>query len=128
MQLAIRRQPFDGRDLGAPLHDGKREARKDTSSVDEHRAGAALTVVAALLGSGEAEIFAKSIEQGSPRPKLHAALDAIYAEGHLELRCQTPLGWLVSRLRFPLHCLTPKQRRATPKRPSPRLVPRLFGV
>ena len=52
VELAIRIQSFYCRDLGTVLHDRKSQARKDTLSVDEHRAGAALTLVATLLGSG----------------------------------------------------------------------------
>src|SRR5262249_37450114 len=93
-----------------------------------HRTGAALTVVAALFCSGETEIFAECIEQGGPRPEQHAALDAIYTHGHLELWRQAPLGWLVSLLRFSLHCLTPRWRRAVSKLPTLRLVPLAYSI
>src|SRR5207342_1380760 len=81
VEFAIRSKPFDGRDLGAVFHDGERQAGDDAPSIDEHRAGAALAVVATLLGSGEIEIFAERIEQGGPGPERDAPLDAIHPQG-----------------------------------------------
>lgn len=67
-------QLFDGRDFGAVLYDGKRQAGEHTSPIHPHRAGPALAVVATLLRSGEIEIFMESIEKGSPRPERQASL------------------------------------------------------
>ena len=36
-------------------------------AVDQHRAGAALAVIAALLGAGQVEMVAQRVEQGRPR-------------------------------------------------------------
>ena len=70
MQRAVRRQAFDGGDLRAVLHHRQREAGIDAPAVDQHRAGAALAVVAALLGAGEVEMVAQRVEQGRPRRDL----------------------------------------------------------
>jgi hypothetical protein len=62
MELACRRQTFDGGDLIVLVHDGQRETGIDALAVDKDGAGAALAVIAALLGSGEADVFAQGIE------------------------------------------------------------------
>ena len=49
------RQPFDGGDRPAGDIADRRLARQHRLSVDEHRAGAALALAAARLGTGEAE-------------------------------------------------------------------------
>ena len=77
MQRAVRRQAFDRGDLGAVLHDGQRQAGIDAPAVDQHRAGAALAVVAALLGAGQVEVVAQRVEQGRPRRDLELRLDAV---------------------------------------------------
>jgi hypothetical protein len=46
------------------VHDCKREARIYSSSFYYHRAGPALTVVAALFGAGQMESFSKHVQQG----------------------------------------------------------------
>jgi hypothetical protein len=56
------RQPLDGSDLRAILHHREREAGIDAAAVNQNGAGAALAVVAALLGSGEIEIKAQRVE------------------------------------------------------------------
>ena len=61
------RHAFDRQDVGAVVTDRKRKARIDPSSVDDDRAGAALAAVAALLGSGQMQAFAKKIEEGDTR-------------------------------------------------------------
>ena len=60
-------QPFDRGDLRAVQADGKRQTGIDAPAVDQHRAGAALAAVAALLGSGEIEPLAQQVEQGDAR-------------------------------------------------------------
>ena len=49
------------------MTDREGEAGIDPPSVDDDRTGAALAAVAALLGSGQIEMFAKKVEQGDPR-------------------------------------------------------------
>src|SRR5262249_42701737 len=91
-QLAVRGQAFNGRDLGAVLHDGKGQARDDAPAVDENGAGPALAVVAAFLGSGEIKIFAKCVEQSGPWPKGNAPLDAVDAKRDVALRWRRKLA------------------------------------
>jgi hypothetical protein len=63
MKLLGLAQSLDRGDPVAFVHDGERETRIDAHSVHEHRAGPALTVVASLLGAGQAEILTQSIEK-----------------------------------------------------------------
>ena len=72
-----RRQALDGGDFGAVLHHRERQAGIDPPPVHQHRAGAALAVVAALLGSGQIEMVAQRVEQGRPRRHLELPLDAV---------------------------------------------------
>ena len=63
--------------FGAVLHDGERQARIDPPAVDQHRAGAALAVIAALLRAGQVEMVAQRVEQGRPRRDIELRLDAV---------------------------------------------------
>src|SRR5438034_341502 len=45
------------------MHDGESQAGVDAPAVDQHRAGPALPVVAALLGARQVEMFAQRVEQ-----------------------------------------------------------------
>ncbi len=53
--------------LVALVHHRERQARIDAPAVDDHRAGAALAVVAALLGAGEMQMLAQRVEQRGAR-------------------------------------------------------------
>ena len=81
-------EPFDGGDLAAFMHDRECQAGVGRVAVDQHGAGAALAVIAALLGAGQVEAFAQGVEQlliiGSDSPTLaarhfEAAFDALDA-------------------------------------------------
>ena len=74
--LALR-ETFDRRDLRAVLHDREREARIDPPPVDQNGAGAALAVVAALLGAGEVEMETQRVEQRGPRRDGQLARDPV---------------------------------------------------
>ena len=52
-------EAFDGAYIGAVAGDGIRDAASDGCSVNQHRAGAAHTVLAAEMGAGEAERVAE---------------------------------------------------------------------
>ena len=56
-------QSLDGGDLGAVQRDGEREAAQRAAAVDQHGAGTALPVVAALLRSGQAQVLTQRVEQ-----------------------------------------------------------------
>ena len=62
---------------------GERQAGIDPPAVDEDRAGAALAVVAALLGAGQAQVLAQRVEQRRARIDLQAVLLAIDRQRHL---------------------------------------------
>ena len=51
--VAVGRQAFDGDDRGVLVRDGERQAAVDPTAVEQDRAGAALAVIAALLGAGD---------------------------------------------------------------------------
>ena len=61
------RQPFDGGDLVALMHDGKSQAGIHAAAVDVYRAGAALAVIAALLGAEHVQVFAECVQHRRPR-------------------------------------------------------------
>ncbi len=67
MKLVTLGETLDGRDVIALVHHGEGQAGIDPPAVDQHRAGAALAVVAAFLRTREADVFAQCIEQGRAR-------------------------------------------------------------
>ena len=71
-------EPLDRGDLRAVVGDREREAAVGAPPVDQDRARAALAVVAALLGAGEAEVLAQEVEQrgaGVDREPVLGAVD-----------------------------------------------------
>ena len=60
---AICGQPLDGDDLGVLMRDGEGEAAIDAPPVEQDGAGAALPMVAALLGAGDSEPLAQRVQQ-----------------------------------------------------------------
>ena len=105
MQRAVRRQSLDGGDLGAVLHDRQREAGIDPPPVDQHGAGAALAVIAALLGAGQIEMVAQRVEQGRPRRELELRLDAVDGQRY-GILCGTGIDALRLRLRVRAICIS----------------------
>ena len=73
VQVVGRAQPLDGGDAVALVHHRERQAGIDPPPVDDHRAGAALAVIAALLGAGEMQVLAQRVEQRGPRVELELA-------------------------------------------------------
>jgi hypothetical protein len=65
------------------MHDRQREAGINAPAVDDDRAGAALTVVAALLGAGEVEMLALCVEQGRSGIDVEIVSRAVNAQRHL---------------------------------------------
>lgn len=61
--VQIRSGALDGLDRGAVDRGGQCETTQHPFPVDGHRAGTAQPVIAALLGSGEAEPFAQQVQQ-----------------------------------------------------------------
>jgi hypothetical protein len=58
MRAASFRHALDGRDLAALEIEWHGEAGQEWFAVDEHAAGRALTQLTAMLGPGQAEVFA----------------------------------------------------------------------
>ena len=77
VQRAIGREAFDGGDLRAVLHDRERQAGIDAPAVNQHGAGAALAVIAALFCAGEVEMIAQCVEQRRPRRNREFGLGAV---------------------------------------------------
>jgi hypothetical protein len=63
MQHVAPRQPFDGGEGLAVVHCHQRQAGIDSPTFHQHRAGAALAVVAAFFGTGQLQMLAQDIEQ-----------------------------------------------------------------
>jgi hypothetical protein len=63
MQCLTVRETFDGGDLIAFVHHGKRKTRIDASPVHVHGTCTALPVVTALLGSRHPKLLSECIEQ-----------------------------------------------------------------
>ena len=64
--------------------DGEGEAGVDAAAVEEHGAGAALAVVAALFGAGEVEVLAQGVEQGGAGVERELVRFAVDLEGEVE--------------------------------------------
>ncbi len=76
-------ESLHGGDPGAVVGDGEQQAAVDAPPVDQDRAGAALAVVAALLGTGQAEVFPQQVQERDAvvhvelvRPPVHLQPDA----------------------------------------------------
>jgi hypothetical protein len=52
------------------VHHGQRQAGVDALAVEQHRAGAALAMVAALLGAGQVQVLAQRVEQRGARVQV----------------------------------------------------------
>src|SRR3954452_7016110 len=63
MQAAGGRQAFDGGHLAALALRCERQARQHALAVEQHRAGAARALVAAVLRAGQVELVAQCIEE-----------------------------------------------------------------
>jgi hypothetical protein len=59
-------EPLDRCDGFAVMHCSEREARVDAAPIQQHRARAALAVIAALLGSCQREMLTQSVEKSCP--------------------------------------------------------------
>jgi hypothetical protein len=67
MQDVAVRHALDGEHIGAVAVQGQGQARIDPSTIEIHRAGAALTAIATLLGAGQMQTLAQKIEQRDTR-------------------------------------------------------------
>ena len=83
MQWAVLwREAFDGRDRVAIDLSGHRETGRDTAAIDVNRTRPALSVIAALLGSGQPKFLAKEVEQRHAGVNLQGMLLPIYDKAY----------------------------------------------
>src|SRR5271157_5781381 len=85
MQMAVIGEPLDRLDGRSLRLDGQHEATVDRHTVEDHRAGAAVAVVAALFGPRQPQGVAENFQQALPR--LTQELDGfvIHARGNVHL-------------------------------------------
>src|SRR5205823_14538441 len=86
MQNALLGQPLDGGDLRAIMHHRECQTAVDALSVDDDRAGAALSLVAALLRAGQREMLAQRIEQRGARVEIDGVALSVDRETYLLAR------------------------------------------
>ncbi len=96
MQFLRCSQPFDGGDAVALMHDRQREAGINASPIDDHGAGAALAMVAALFRAGEMQLLTQSVEQGGARIQFKLASPAVHRQRNLRHGRQSANGGLRS--------------------------------
>ena len=80
------RQAFDRDDMFAVMHHRERQTTIDATAFQQHGAGAALAVVAALFRAGGMQMIAQGIEQGGARIDLQIALHAVHMQRHRQCR------------------------------------------
>lgn len=88
MKLITLCQAFDGRYFVSLVHDRETEATVDPPAIDEHGAGAALSVVAAFFRASKLQMLAQQIEQRRARIDLQGVRCPINLEmkiGHVDL-------------------------------------------
>ena len=71
MKTAVLHQAFDREHVATVALDAEDEAREDRLSVEQDRAGAALTQLAAVLRAAEIEILTKDFQQCFVRRERH---------------------------------------------------------
>src|SRR6267142_1922170 len=86
MERAVLCQAFDGGDLVAVMHHRERQAALDALAVHEDGAGAALSLVAALLRAGQRDMLAQRIEQRGTRIEIEVIISSIDRESYLIVR------------------------------------------
>src|SRR3954465_12232385 len=80
MQFVALRKTFDRCDLIACVHDRKTETGINPAPVHEDGARAALTVIAALLRTGELQMFAQCVEEARAWVEVKRQLSAVDLE------------------------------------------------
>ena len=70
MQASLLAQPLDCDELVAVRLGGEDKAGANKPAIEQHRAGAALALLARVLRAGEAEPLAKDVEQALPGPGI----------------------------------------------------------
>jgi hypothetical protein len=85
MQVLTICQPLDRDDLGVLMCDGEREAAVYTPTIEQDSTGTALSVVAALLGTGKSETFAQRVQERRPGIDEKPMRCPIHQEGDLNI-------------------------------------------
>src|ERR1700716_2240774 len=78
MQIVALGKTLDGRDGLSVMHHRQRQTGVDAASFNQHRAGAALAVIASLLRTRQREMFTQRIQQRRAwieRQRTRAAVD-----------------------------------------------------
>src|SRR5439155_14804818 len=83
VELAVRGEAFDRRDLGAVGLHGEDGAGLDRLAVDQDRAGAAGGRVAADVRAGEPELLAEEVDEQLPRFDLRLMPRAVHGDRDL---------------------------------------------
>ena len=95
MQRPVFRQPFNRGDARTVDHDCKRQAGNNAPAINQHRAGAALTLVTALFRAGQVKMLAQHIEQCRPRIERERMLRPVHGDIHgNRARCAVVRPWL----------------------------------
>jgi hypothetical protein len=76
-------EPLHGRDLRPVMRHREGQAPVRLPAVDQDRAGAALAVVAALLGAGQVEVLTQHVEQRGGRVDRQRVLTAVDPQAHV---------------------------------------------
>src|SRR5260221_10830908 len=66
MQLLTMSQPFNSKHIILIVNDGQAQARVNPPSIDLHRTGAALTMIATFLCASETNTLPDDIQKGGP--------------------------------------------------------------
>ena len=64
------------------MHDGERQAAVDPAAIDQNRTGAALAVIAALLGPGQANMLAQQVQHSGADVDIGVVGRAVDREVH----------------------------------------------
>jgi hypothetical protein len=67
VQIVWRAEAFNRGDACALVHDRERQAGINASSIRDHRARAALPLIASFFRAGETQMFAQRVEQSRSR-------------------------------------------------------------
>src|SRR5436190_17721376 len=103
MQPAAFGHSFNGSDLAVLGIEAEKQARQNRLTVDQHRARAALAQLAAVLGSGQPQIFAEDLKQCLMRSKRDFGFFAVQSESDQSLLALCASHSLVSCLAYDSH-------------------------
>src|SRR5438270_3200488 len=85
VQPVVGREAFDGHDIASAAVDAEHQARQHRLAIEEHRARAALSEFAAVLGACEIQILAQDLEQRLVRIERDLGRLAVDGERYLRL-------------------------------------------